>query len=157
VYTGHFAECQGHSTRQRRNTWAPVKLLCRVLWPWHSTKEASFAKCLLAHSAKKLTKGPVGGRFAECGSVDTRQRSNLFAECHLEHSAKAPSLLPVAVMAIFLCRVPSDTRQSLYRVPDKKYSAKKSLSMYCSPSSICWALHSAKILPSVFQESARFR
>jgi hypothetical protein len=24
VYTGHFAECQVHSTRQRSNTWALV-------------------------------------------------------------------------------------------------------------------------------------
>jgi hypothetical protein len=24
VYTSHFAECQGHNTRQRSNTWAPV-------------------------------------------------------------------------------------------------------------------------------------
>jgi hypothetical protein len=24
VYTGHFAECQGHNTRQRAKTWAPV-------------------------------------------------------------------------------------------------------------------------------------
>jgi hypothetical protein len=24
VPTGHFAECQGHSTRQRTKTWAPV-------------------------------------------------------------------------------------------------------------------------------------
>jgi hypothetical protein len=47
--------------------------------------------------------------------------------------------------AAFLCRVPSDTRQSLYRVPDKKYSAKKSLSMYNSLSFICRMSHSAKL------------
>jgi hypothetical protein len=29
-------------------------------------KEASFAECLLAHSAKKLTKGPAGSLVAEC-------------------------------------------------------------------------------------------
>jgi hypothetical protein len=48
-------------------------------------KEASFAECLLAHSAKKLTKGPAGGPFAECRPVislpsvlgDTRQRCRL--------------------------------------------------------------------------------
>jgi hypothetical protein len=43
-------------------------------------KEASFAECLLAHSAKKLTKGPAGGPFVECRPVGTRQRGNLFAE-----------------------------------------------------------------------------
>jgi hypothetical protein len=96
----------------------------------------------------------------------TLDKGNFFAECHLEHSAKVSSPLPVAVTATFVCRVPSDTRQSLCRVPDKKYSAKKSLSMYCSPSSLCRVSHSAKFLPSVFwalpsasgiRQSARFR
>jgi hypothetical protein len=50
-YTGHFGECQGHSTRQRRHTWAPVKPLCWELWPWHS--------------AKVLTKRSAGDLFAE--------------------------------------------------------------------------------------------
>jgi hypothetical protein len=44
-------------------------------------KEASFAECLLAHSAKKLTKGPAGGPFAKCRPANTRQRSNIFVEC----------------------------------------------------------------------------
>jgi hypothetical protein len=35
----YFAECQGHSTQQRRHTWAQVKPLCQVLWPWHSAKK----------------------------------------------------------------------------------------------------------------------
>jgi hypothetical protein len=34
-------------------------------------------------------------------------------------------------------------------VPDKKYSAKKLLPMYSSPSVLCRVLHSAKPLPSV--------
>jgi hypothetical protein len=38
----YFAECPGHSTRQRRLAWTPVKPLCRVLWPWHSTKKQPF-------------------------------------------------------------------------------------------------------------------
>jgi hypothetical protein len=37
------------------------------------------------------------------------------------------------------------------RVPDKKYSAKKPLSMYCSPRSLCRVSHLAKTLSSVFQ------
>jgi hypothetical protein len=44
-------------------------------------KEESFAECLLAHSAKKLTKGPTGGTFAKCRPASTQQRSNLFAMC----------------------------------------------------------------------------
>jgi hypothetical protein len=60
--------------------------LCRVLRPQHSVnkahletgkaslpsvvaltlgKEATFAECLLMHSAKELTKGPTGAPFAE--------------------------------------------------------------------------------------------
>jgi hypothetical protein len=65
VYTSHFAECQGHSTWQRKNTWAPIKL-CRV--PPSAL-------------GKETYKGPVGGPFAECRLADTRQRDNLFAEC----------------------------------------------------------------------------
>jgi hypothetical protein len=76
------------------------------------------------HLAKELAKGPASDLVAECefGGYSTKRKH--FAECHLVHSAKASSPLPVAVMAIFLCRVPYDTRQSLCRVPDKKYSAK---------------------------------
>jgi hypothetical protein len=40
-------------------------------------KEATFAKCLLVHSAKVLTKGPAG---------------DLVAECHLMRSVKGHSL-----------------------------------------------------------------
>jgi hypothetical protein len=43
-------------------------------------KEATFAECLLVHSAKVLTKGPTG---------------DLFAECHLIRSAKGYSLSSV--------------------------------------------------------------
>jgi hypothetical protein len=129
-------------------------------------KEASFVECLLEYSTKNLTKGLVGGSFVECRSIDTRQGGNFFAEGHLEHSAKAPSPSPGSVTDTFLCRVPTDTRQRLCRVPDKKYSAKMSLSMYCLPSSLYRVLHSAKPLSSVFQalpsasgtrQSARFR
>jgi hypothetical protein len=114
-------------------------------------KEAHFAKCHTEHSTKNLTKGPAGGSFAECRYVDTRQRGNFFAECHLKHSAKSPSPLPGVVTAAFLCRVPTGTRQSLCRVLDKKYSAKKPLSMYCSSSPLCRVSHWAKTLPSVFR------
>jgi hypothetical protein len=148
------------------------EVLCRVPGSYHSAekqhlgtgkaslpsavaltlgKEASFVECLQEHSTKKLTKGPAGRPFAEYRLVDTRQRGYLFAECIRWHSAKAPSPLPGVVTVAFLCRVPSDTRQSLCRVPDKKYSAKKSLPMYCSPSSLCRMSHSTNTLPSVFQ------
>jgi hypothetical protein len=85
-------------------------------------------------------------------SPNTLGKGILFAECQCSgHSVKAPSPLPVAVMTTFLCRVPVDTRQSLCRVPDKKYSAKKPLPIYSLSSFLCRVLHSAKHSPSVFQ------
>jgi hypothetical protein len=51
-------------------------------------KEASFAECLLEHSAKKLTKGPPVDSLPSARLVGTRQRGKLFTECHLIHSAK---------------------------------------------------------------------
>jgi hypothetical protein len=39
------------------------------------------------------------------------------------------------------------------RVPEKKYSAKKALSMHCLPSLLSRVSHSAKPLPSVFKSS----
>jgi hypothetical protein len=122
--------------------------------------EATFAECLLVHSAKVLTKGPAGDLFAECdGHLTKREtlcrvahnmvsKGTIFAECHLVHSAKASSPLLSAVTVTFCCRVPCDTQQRLRRVPDKKYSTKKPLPMYNSPSSV---LHSTKTLPSVLQ------
>jgi hypothetical protein len=84
-------------------------------------------------------------------SHNTLSKGILFAECHLVHSAKTPSPLPAVVTATFLCRVPCDTRQSLYRIPDKKYSVKKLLPMYSLSSTLCRVSHSAKPSPSVFQ------
>jgi hypothetical protein len=94
VYTGHFAECQGHSTAEKQYLGTGIASLPSVVALTFG-KEASFAKCLLEHSAKNLTKGPASGSFAECRSVDTRQRGNFFVECIRRHSAKAPSLLSV--------------------------------------------------------------
>jgi hypothetical protein len=109
-------------------------------------KEASFAECLLAHSTKKLTKGPVGGTFAEC---------------HLEHLTKAPSSLPGAVTVAFLCRVPSDARQSLCRVPDKKALGKEAIAdvlfveLYLS--SVTFGKVFAECLSGFAECCARFR
>jgi hypothetical protein len=121
-------------------------------------KEANFVECPLEYSAKNITKGPVGGIFAECSGPDTRQRSKLcrvsaralgkehykgprwWNLCRVHagsHSVKTSSPLRSAVTTTFLCRVSNGTRQRLCRVSDKIYSAKKSLSMHCSLSSIC--------------------
>jgi hypothetical protein len=134
-------------TRQRGKLFAECHLICSTKgYTLPSAiasalgKEATFVECLLVHSAKVLTKGPTGDLVAECWSggysakretlcrvsPNTLGKWILFAECRLVHSAKAPSPLPSAVMATFLCRVPSDTRQ--------KYSAKKPLPMYSSTS-----------------------
>jgi hypothetical protein len=142
-----------HGTRQRRKPRNRQRHLCRVLLPRHSAKilakgptRRSFAECLLELSAQGLAVGPTGPVFAEGLTLG---KIGLFAECHRMHSANNPSLSLGAVTVTFLCRVPNGTRQSLCRVPDKKYSAKRLLPMYSSPSVLCQVLHSAKPLPSV--------
>jgi hypothetical protein len=109
--------------------------------------------------------------FAECRGPGTRQRDTL---CRVPQRALgkeddkgthwrilcrvSPNTLgrrclrhSSAVTAAFLCRLLFDTRQSLCRVPEKKYSAKKALPIYCLPSPLCRVQHSAKHVPSVFQ------
>ena len=127
-----FAECSGSSTRQRST-------LCRV--PYKALGKEPDMGTPLADSLPSADRQTLG-------------KGNSFAECHLGHSAKMSSPSPGAVTAAFLCRVPCDTRQSICQVPDKKYSAKKSLPMHCLPSLLCRVLHSAKPLPSVFKASS---
>jgi hypothetical protein len=64
----------------------------------------------------------------------THDKGSVFVKCEWTHSAKSlsPSLSTVTVT--FLYRVLAGTRQSLYRVPDIKYSSKRPLSMYSLPS-----------------------
>jgi hypothetical protein len=148
VYTGHFVECY---TRQRGALpSARAITLGKVPVPGH--RYSFFVECggpgtqqrgtlcrvpAGQHLTKRLTEGPADGSFAECWQADTRQRRN---RCH-----------PGSVTANFLCRVLPDIRQSLCRVPEKKYSAKKALPMYCSSSPLCRVRHSVKPVPSVFR------
>jgi hypothetical protein len=96
-------------------------------------------------------RGPRGASLSSVSTADTRQRGSICRVSLSGHSAQAPSPSPGAVTMIFLCQVPSDTRQSLCREPDKKYSAKNPLTMYSSPSLLCRVSHSTKLLLSVFQ------
>jgi hypothetical protein len=52
--------------------------------------------------------------------------------CRVSLGRHALSPSPGAMTATFFCRVSSGTWQSLCRVPDRKYSVKKSLPMYNS-------------------------
>ena len=131
-----------------------------------------FAECFCQDTRQRYwQRGPLEGSLPSARPPDTRQRNLLcrvplglsaqglavgstgpvFAECRRRHSAKDPSPLLGAVTVTFLCRVPNDTRQSLCRVPDKKYSAKKPLPMYCLPNTLCRVPHSAKTLSRVFR------
>jgi hypothetical protein len=65
----------------------------------------------------RLCRGPL---------EQTLGKISLFAECQRRHSAKDLSPSLGAVTVTFLCRV-----------PDKKYSAKRLLPMYSSPSVLC--------------------
>jgi hypothetical protein len=66
--------------------------------------------------------GPRGASLPSARTVDTR------------HSAKSLSPSSGVVMTSFLRRERGGTRQSLCRMPDKKYLANKSLPIYSSPS-----------------------
>jgi hypothetical protein len=108
---------------------------------------------------KMLGKGPVKGTHIELlylVSVQwTLDKEWDFAEYqHSGRSAQTPSPLPSAVMVTFLCRVMADIRQSLCRVSDKKYSTKKSLSMYSS-SSFFVECHTRQSLRWVFSRFCR--
>jgi hypothetical protein len=133
-----FAECCCQGTRQRYWQRGPLEgslpsasppdtrqrsLLCRV-----PTRALGTGTGGGAHWTS-LCRGPLEQTLGKIG---------LFAECHRRHSAKDPSPSLGAVTMTFLCRV-----------PDKKYSAKRLLPMYGSPSVLCRVLHSAKHLPSV--------
>jgi hypothetical protein len=111
---------------------------------------------------------------------DSRHRKSLGKDYSAEsqilgeswRSAKGrqqPSIRPLSLPSawrwhsakkVLLLSVP---RLTLCRVPDKKYSAKKSLPMYSSSSSLCRVSHSAKTSPiecflgSGTRQRARFR
>jgi hypothetical protein len=102
------------------------------------------AHCAFVHGPSfvhPIQRVPLVTSLTSARSTDTR---------HLIHSAKAPSPLPAVVSGTFLCRVLRDTRQSLCRVPNIKYSAKKPLPMYFSPISLYRVSHCTR-------QSARFR
>jgi hypothetical protein len=159
--TGHFAECDARQI----GALSSVRTIALGKEPRHGHRYRFFAECsgsgtqqrttLCRVPYKALDKEPnMGTPLADSLPSAGRQtlgKGNSFAECHLGHSAKTPSLSPGVMMAAFLCRVLPGTRQSLCRVPEKKYSAKNALPMHCVSSPLCGVRHSAKSLPSVFK------
>jgi hypothetical protein len=99
---------------------------------------------------KKTRKGAHWSLVCRALVQKAHDNEGAFAECQVGHSAKAPSLSLGTMIATFLCRIPGITRQSLCRVPDKKYSAKKLLQMHSSPRLFYLESYSTKSLPSVF-------
>jgi hypothetical protein len=99
-----FVECNVSDTRQR-STLCRVPHLALGKEPDMGTlSDGFFAECPRWHSAKMDSLPSV--------VCQTLGKGNSFAECHPGHSAKTPSPSPGAVMAAFLCRVLSDTRQT---------------------------------------------
>jgi hypothetical protein len=161
VCTGHFVEC---NTRQR-GALPSVRTIALVKEPRPGHRYRFFAECsgfgtrqrssLCRVSYKALNKEPdMGTPLTDSLSSAGRQtldKGVTFVECHLRHSTNTPSPSLGTVTAAFLCRVLPSTWQSLCRVPEKKYSAKKALPMHCVPSPLCRVRHSAKTLPSVLR------
>jgi hypothetical protein len=157
VPTGHFAEC---NTRQK-GSLPSVKTIALGKEPRPRHRYRFFAECNVSDTRQRCTvcrvpyialdkepdMGTLPGRFfAECqlghsAKIDslpsavgqTLGKGNSFAKCHPGHLAKTLSPSPVAITAAFLCRV-----------PEKKYSAKKALSMHCVPSLLCRVRHFAE-------------
>ena len=139
-----FAECCCQGTRQR--VWQRGPLEDSL--PSASPTDTRQRSLLCRVPMRALGIGTGGGahwtRLCRGPLEQTLGKISLFVECQRRHSAKDPSLSLGAVMVTFLCRVSNGTRQ-----PDKKYSTKRPLPMYSSPSVLCRVLHSAKPLPSV--------
>jgi hypothetical protein len=96
-----FAECNVSGTRQR-GTLCRVPHIALGKEPDMGTLPGGFfAECPRWHSAKIDSLPSAVGQ--------TLGKSNSFAEFLLGHSAKTPS--PIAVTAVFLCRVLPGTRQ----------------------------------------------
>lgn len=101
---GVFAECNGHSTRQRHHAWAPGVLVYRVSVP---------RPTLLSVVAIAFGKGPclVGHReagFAKWMRHMLLDKAHIFVECYMaeapgpRHSTKYLSPRPLRTL---LCRV----------------------------------------------------
>jgi hypothetical protein len=131
-----FAECCCQGIWQRNWQRGPLEDSLSSASP-PDTRQRSL---LCRVSTGALGTGAGGGAHWTClcrGPLEqTLGKISLFAECQRRHSAKDPSPSLGAVTVTFLCR-------------DKKYSAKRLLPMYSSPSVLCQVLHSAKALPSV--------
>jgi hypothetical protein len=98
---GFFAECTVSGTRQS-GTLCRVPHIALGKEPDMGTLPGGFfAECPRWHSAKIDSLPSAVGQ--------TLGKSNSFAEFLLGHSAKTPS--PIAVTAVFLCRVLPGTRQ----------------------------------------------
>jgi hypothetical protein len=68
-----FAECYNYSTRQRKHTWEPVKLLCRALGFRHSTKKL-FLPSAYHHTWQR---GPLEPPLPRAHPSGTPQKSSL--------------------------------------------------------------------------------
>jgi hypothetical protein len=90
----YFAECLGHNARQRRHTWALVKVLCRVLWPRPSAKKQPLPSVSYCIRQRYWQMGPLTS-LPRGSLADTQQRGKPFAECHLIRSVKVYSLSSV--------------------------------------------------------------
>ena len=132
VVFSHFAECNGHDTRQSDHLGTT----------WEHALPSAMA-IALGKSMANITDLPSatvqalgkGRHFAECRRQDTRQSSHLcrvsksmalgksstFAECLTLTLGKAAVMVALAVTATFLCRV-SDWH-SAKPLPSARYNA----------------------------------
>ena len=134
----HFAECNGHDTRQSDDLgtcFAECKgyctrqtsQICRVPRARHSVKVACLPSVLPVALGTAAT-------FAECLSQRRSAKRRPLSSAWRWHSAKPPSRWRSSSQRLFFAKCQISTRQRLCQVPDKVHSAKRSLPINCLPS-----------------------
>jgi hypothetical protein len=121
------------------------KSLCRVSLHQHSAKSICFAECHYTSTRQRAYTLPSADLGHSTKSIH-------FAECFSQALGKRPSPFLPPSHPFFWPRAGLGIRQSICRVPDKKYSAKRPLPTLSLPFSLCrvMSLPSAYIvLPSV--------
>jgi hypothetical protein len=134
-----------------------------LLWQAWNTRQtptlskAVFTECQALDEMRRTANGHQQPSIVDdcylcrVSGVDTRQ-NNFFVECPLEdtqqinYSSSAFFWHSTKYIFVFFA-------ESLCRVPDKKYSAKKSLAMYNSPRLFWRKSHSAKSFSIVYHST----
>ena len=145
VVFSHFAECNGHDTRQSDylgTIWEHALPSANVV---ALGKHQRFAEChgtstrQTLHTLPSVLPAALGKvtTFAECLSQRHSAKRGPLPSAWPWHLAKPPSWWRSTSRSLFFAECRIGTRQSLCRVPDIMHSTKRSLPINCLPSVLC--------------------